>query len=371
MSKEIQNIQKGIFITGIFRSGTTLLARSLSAHPKITVAYQLFFPFFKMWQDLFFEQNGYPDSFCAKPMGSDIFFNNSLFNKFSQSGNTVYFSQRNIDELESLLTRDLERDRYEKPLFPEGTFSGLSPGSSGEILFQLINKIRVILCDNKEIIGLKEIWCEDFIPVLLNIKEMDFRCIQILRDPRAIFASRNSGRYLQECGGKKYPLLFIVESWLRSVRIAVKFQNRQFFYMVSYEDFVQRPRDMIESVCSFLGIDFHIDMIKPEKFTDGRGNLWKPNTTGNNFSHEFNEEPLVYWQKVLTDKEIGSIEFLCGKEMQYSGYQRVFSDKLAYKFFMEYQEKEDEIQSWLASLKYVCNKEKKIEFLHLKGVYEN
>ena len=45
---------KYLFVTGMFRSGTTLLARSLGAHPKIISASDPYFEFFKHIRNIFY-----------------------------------------------------------------------------------------------------------------------------------------------------------------------------------------------------------------------------------------------------------------------------------------------------------------------------
>jgi len=364
--------EKNLFLTGIFRSGTTLLSRSLSVHPKIIVVYQLFFPFFRMWRDLFLNQMVPGMPVPDRPMGSNVFFDAGVFDLFSKSGSKVYFSDHNIDELENILVKELQRDKHEKPFVPENAFVGLKEGNGEEILLQLLERSKDSCGGDKEIFGFKEIWCEDFAPALLNTKMLNIKCLQVLRDPRGIFSSRNTGKYLQECGGKKYPLLFIVESWRRSVRIAEMLSNVPSFCSVLYEDFVNRPEEVVINLCSFLEVDFCTDMVKPEKFTDGKGNAWKPNTTGNNSSLSFNKDPLFYWQKALSDEEVGSVEFLCGGEMESLGYEKKFTQHRAKDLFMSYYEKEEEMHPWLHKFGYTCDAERKeIEMQQRKKVYES
>ena len=79
-----------IFITGAFRSGTTLLARALSVHKDITIASDAYFQFFKAFRNEIFHIHNYTDFDDNSPV-SDNFFSPFLgVNKY------IYTSTFNI-----------------------------------------------------------------------------------------------------------------------------------------------------------------------------------------------------------------------------------------------------------------------------------
>lgn len=364
--------KKSIFITGIFRSGTTLLTRILNTHPKIAVNYQLLFPFFKMWHTLFFERVVSGSFSFSNLMGTNAILDTNLLEILGKSGTKVHFSDTNVKKLQSLCMKELQNDNHEKPFIPQGTFAGLTAGTAEEVFIQLFNRLKNICARDVEYVGFKEIWCEEFAPALLNMKKIDFKCVQVLRDPRGVFASRNTGRHLKMCGGKKYPLLFIVESWRRSFIIAEKLFGHHAFYFLNYENLIKKSRVEICKICKFLGINFTDEMSNPEKFTDGKGNPWKANTTGVNNSPAFNKEPLAYWQSALSEEEIGSIEFLCAREMKFLGYRKKFSNDKAQKMFIRYHENEKQIQPWLVPFGYTCNgRTKNAKIRQMEKIHEN
>ena len=48
---------KELFIFGMFRSATTMMSRSLSAHPQITIASDPYFQFFKSYRNEIYSEN--------------------------------------------------------------------------------------------------------------------------------------------------------------------------------------------------------------------------------------------------------------------------------------------------------------------------
>ncbi|MBN2483450.1 MAG: sulfotransferase [Candidatus Omnitrophica bacterium] len=349
---------KSIFITGMFRSGTTLLARMLDVHPDVSAVYQVITPFFRMWRNIFLGEYDC-ERLLQLPMGSNVLFDLGLYEKFIQEAWRVRFDEKHILQLKEDLSCELYRDAHEKPLLKKGLFATLTPGGTVEdVLIQLIRCVYPDI-DAQKYVGFKEIWCEEFIPVLLKLSEVKFNAIQIIRDPRGVFASRNTGNYLKECGGKRYPLLFIAETWNRSADILFRCKDLDGFFPVRYEDIVSFPKETIQKICAFLDIDFYDDMANPENFTDSKGKQWRPNTTGDDTRPRFLNSQTNYWKTALNDEEIGSIEFLCGESMDTLGYQRKFTREQAHQLFLRYQEETDEIHPWLVPLGYVCTAARK------------
>jgi len=345
-------MNKVVFITGIFRSGTTLLTRATGAHPGMNSVYQLFFPFFIMWKDLFFRQKAPGYCFSNKPLGSDIFSDEKISDIFKKTAACVYFSKDDLQQLKGQLASGLERDKKEKPEIDPAVYGKIAPGNAGDILIRMLETVSGYM-DPGKIFVFKEIWCEDFVPVITGLAGIEVRTIHMIRDPRAVFSSRNTGRYLKECG-KKYPLLFIAEAWKRSVNIAentVVPGSR----VVRYEDVVLHPEEAMKDVSEFIGVKFCSEMIEPSRFRDGRGNIWTSNTTGSDPVFGFDKKPLTYWKTSLSDDEIGSIEFICDKEMSLMGYEMIFPIDKSRKLFSGYREEKDEIQPWLLPFDYLCD----------------
>ena len=350
---------KSVFVTGIFRSGTTLLSRSLSVNPKIVVPYQIFFAFFKMWRNLFFERVVKNQTLSGYPMGSNALLDCGAFDEFCRSNSTINFTNSDVLKLQAVLSGQFERDSHEKPNMRSGLFDNIKSGTAEEILLQLIEKLPRIYGRDPEYLGFKEIWCEEFAFPLLNCKKIDIKVTMVIRDPRGVLASRNTGRYLRSCEEKKYPLIFVAEAWKRSVTIAKSLSPNKNFYMLKYEDLIDGPEKKLKDISVFLGVNFISQMADPRYFTDDKGNVWQPNTTTDDASCKFNKTPVSYWQKALSGEEVGAMEFLCAEQMRELKYRLKFERKKAEELFMGYHENEDEIQPWLVPFGYVCDEHRK------------
>ncbi|MBN1257424.1 MAG: sulfotransferase, partial [Planctomycetes bacterium] len=254
----------------------------------------------------------------------------------------------------------------EKEQLPEDFFAALQPGSAAEIFIQLLERLRIHASSTAGIVGIKEIWCEEFIAALALLPRIEIKSLLIIRDPRAVFASRNTGRYLTSCEGKRYPLRFISQTWLRSCCLAHHLSREKKCLVLRYEDLVQEPGRTCDEICAYLGIPMDSVMLAPEQWLDGNGKPWQPNTTGSTGNSGFNQKPLTYWQQALTKAEIGAIEHLCGSEMEAQGYARATTIIEAEQLAGEYTEDPKQLQPWLAQQGYLWDSGQHVEFTQEK-----
>ena len=87
-----------IFVTGTFRSATTLMAKALSANDKIFIADDPFFQFFKEFRNEFFYSNGLKNFDNNYPI-SDNFYSNhiELNRKIKNSNLSLPFKSRTLE----------------------------------------------------------------------------------------------------------------------------------------------------------------------------------------------------------------------------------------------------------------------------------
>lgn len=347
--------QTYIFITGIFRSGTTLLTRALSAHPEINIIYQPFTAFFRAALEKFWLSNGCTHS---KPMGDPLLVE-QFYEKFRDNVLSLRFTQNEINEIKSLIRKDAEIDSDEKQADAYTAFDEASGNSLGELLYYAMLNLRHIASQNEHgIIGIKEVWCEDFLPALLANDNMTVKCIHLIRDPRAIVVSRNYGEYLRQgCGGQKYPLLFIARSWRRSIALSRKLQGLKNYTCIRYEDFVTSPEAVLMELCNFLSVDFNPAMVNYSQYRGGSGQPWRGNVDSRLFDG-INSESSTRWKQIISEDDLFLCEFLCAPEMEYAGYQVVTNAKDTDKF-LALQEDVSAKKSWLCRLGHCLTEEQK------------
>ena len=346
-------------ISGIFRTGTTLLTRMLDAHTQVSAMYQPITPFFKMWLTIYLRQSGTLADDPNFPMGIDT-WSRGQYEHFVQHICNVSFEKTDIEHLKAAIAADLDRDRGEKPRHFLSRLNSLGPGSGREVLAQLYDIVSADVMDPQtRCFGIKELWIEEFFMPLG--RELGIKSMHLIRDPRAIYASRNYGKILEQRKFEKYPLLFIVLAWRRSLKYERWNKPRKNEYLpVKYEDFVSDPQPCLERICRLLGIDYSDAMNRPAGLKDGQGHSWTSNSSFFTVSGGIYRNALEHWRTVLTDDEVGAIEYLCAPEMAQAGYERVFHG-FGEKEFLAFREDPDMLTSWLRKTPFLLTEARKHE----------
>jgi len=330
---------KYIFITGMFRSGTTLFAKSLNTHPDITIASDPLKEFFKSFRNEIFiknkdklidEKEPFTDNFYNEHQKSKKDISEGNFNIKMENQNIKIIKENIIKagEIESSLLmtkiKEINEDNYMK--FYKKT----------------MEKIKETY-GNKEtnLIGIKEVWCEEFISTLINTFP-NMKCIQIMRDPRAIIASKKAGSYMM------YPYLFLIRQWRKSCAYAlINSKKSKNHLLVKYEDFVKNPEKTSKKMCVFLNLKYDKNMILGEKFKDGKGNSWIQNTSYENPSKNITKDSLNKWEIILSKKEIQYIEDLCEFEMKLFNYKRTTPKNHINTYLNPLKDNEKNINKWI------------------------
>jgi hypothetical protein len=141
------------------------------------------------------------------------------------------------------------------------------------------------------------------------------KLLQVVRDPRAVFASRK--KRLVNRSGHHTKAHRLVREWNRSTRRIPQLLPRGDQYLViRYEDFVQAPQEGLEKVCQFIGIE-----CLPELFNPTRGGRqWQGNSSFHTGFSGISAASVDQWKKDLTEDEVWWIEMHCRQGMQLAGY---------------------------------------------------
>lgn len=317
---------KRLFITGMFRTGTSLVSTALNVHPRVTIAWQPYMLFFKEVRNKFFAEILKETIDPDFPMGILTYQGDSTREMLKEVLNLVTFNETQVTDLLSAIKKGLkEKDRFNRDmkyfqLIPH--LDGFEPGTAGHILEQLVHCIS-LSSKESDLVGIKEVFCEEFAAPFLNHMGPDSRVIHILRDPRAIAASRNYGKY-RKAVGTRYPLMFIIKSWKRSVDFAKTNSGHTHYKMVKYEDMVRSPMEPFANMHRFLELEFDPKTLDVSNYRNARGEKWTQNSS---FEGEDRISPrsIDRWRQVLPAKEIKLIETFCREEMEYLGYDLRFT----------------------------------------------
>ena len=315
-----------VFLTGMIRSGTTLLSRMLSAHPAIEIAADPYRGIFLSYRDAVAYQAGIPVA-PLSPL-APYYFDYAGLKLFR----TIQKASLHRKVPEGMFGPIIEATRKWATCgegsniepFPRGV-DGYADIQEAETYAGLLANALTVLrsaysVEDKApaIIGHKEVWCTEFVPAYLR-SFPQAKAIAIVRDPRAVAASKNAWP-------AKYPWLMLARQWRKLAALSWHYaQGAQDvgsnFAVIRYEDLIAQPQAIMEQVSAFLGVDFDERMIDPEHWVDQDGEPWKQNSLHPTEGNRFDTAALDRWKETLSPEVIRLIEIVCQIEMALYEYR--------------------------------------------------
>ena len=328
----------------MFRSGTTLIARLLNAHPKITIASDPFAKLFKAFRNRCLNDHDINEN---EPL-SDYFYDKEKqrqLDKVHQISN--FFVDTGSLDLSALRKTIVAASSPFSPLIKDHIHE--LKGKSFKELFDTGFKIVDKTYGSKKATytGIKEVWVGEFSYHFLNSYK-DSKVINIVRDPRGVCASKIAS-------GESYPLLFLGRQWRKLACCDIYYRNYIFnnknYLNIKYEDLITSPHSTIKLICDFLNIEFDDALTDPCNFKDGKGEPWTQNSSYEKTSSQsFNTTTTTKWKETLSFRQISHIETLCCPEMLYYGYKPYNNLENLAKFSTRFAEdnfKEKPFAAWI------------------------
>ncbi|MBI2841609.1 MAG: sulfotransferase [Acidobacteria bacterium] len=304
--------QSFLFVTGMQRSGTTLIEKMLTNHPQISLLSQPFYYLFLEAKREFFRRKGLAPA--PLPLG-DLFREDRYAPEELDGFLGEYRPERSV--LSSLLEAMREYSGQYTRFGPDETalaLSRLTPGDFAETLSQLCRLL--VRRPGAAVVGEKETICEEFLPYLLH---KGAKVVLILRDPRDVVVSLNEGTDGRHAGRLK-PLLFNLRNWRKSVAFAIHLQGHPGFAWLRYEDLVSDPDGAIGRVARAIGVE----PFAAGAFTRGvhnlDGSLWAGNSSHGPLD-AISRSSIGRHPGRLDRAVIRSIEAACYPEMRFLGYR--------------------------------------------------
>lgn len=295
-----------LFITGMGRSGTTLLDKLLSNHKDIEILSQPFPLLFTEFKKAFLSTLG--------------------ITKYYVLNDNCFDDDYDIEEFNSFLTTekinfcDIEKV-FEKMKNYSGQMTKISLNIPYQDSYSFLELYDLTLKSNllkNEVMyfGAKEIMSEEFMPFFI---QNNTKVIIIIRDPRDVVASVNYPQKEKYLGDKK-PILFILKSWRRTIEYISFHKNNPNLIFLKYEDLVHAPYELLYKITSFLGVEsFSLDHFENGIY-DRDQNLWKANSSFDTQTSFISSKSVGGYKKVLANDEIDYIETTCKNEMAIMNY---------------------------------------------------
>lgn len=304
-----------LLVTGAARSGTTLLERLLSAHPSVEVFSQPLPLLYVEVKRAFLLSRSRDSDLAAIP---DRYPLNDMF------GCHYYPSV----EFQSFLhTYGLEYELCRRVLVEMLSFSGQrtrAPDTRRVLqawrpapLLSFVDRYLQTLGPSADLtfVGSKELYCEEYVPYLLD---RGVKVLQIIRDPRDVLVSLNMGTATRYTGLPK-PILFNIRQWRKSVAFALAHLHHPDFLAVRYEDLVHEPDRVLGRVAVFLGLPaFPGDTLRRPLRSAGRG-WWKSNSSHSPSLHVTARSVGVY-RRLLAKQMENFVRGACAWELERLGY---------------------------------------------------
>lgn len=296
-----------VFVCGMLRSGTSLIQTLLTNHPGMVVTYQ---PFHQLYVDakrLFLGEHGIERDL---PLDSGDPGGRAEREKF-----LAWLQERRFDPIEA---------EYLGRHATTGRGGGLRdwsplqapPGSFIEVRDALHQAMVDHLGGGSpQIIGSKEVLCEEYVPALLTA---GIRCVLIIRDPRAVIASANNGRYPQMVGDR-YPLMMLIRLWRKSAAYWLRHRNDPLVCAIRYEDLVADPLATVNHAAAWLGMAPFPNDLLDAPLKDHAGRPWMGNSS---FGDQHGVDPgsRTAWRDLLDPQEQRFIAACTKVELEAIGY---------------------------------------------------
>lgn len=301
-----------IFLTGCYRSGTTLVANFLNSQKGVRVLNQPSMDFFVLWKKLFYHRRRITSRKWLG-IGSPPLYDQSSLLDFLENPHFHADDLKNI-ERQYCHTLSIDRGEIKSYLTNQSNFSDWHCSMIEGICERRPYKEVV------EILGSKEILCHEFIQ---HIVSHNIKVICVIRNPLDMIKSLNFGVGERYTGGIR-PTLLNLRNWREIAQVALQLMDHELIFVLKYEDLIF-DIDKRDALLSYLGIEKKKLEIKG--LTDEDGNPWYSNTS---FSSG---------RKASLDRSTKRyIESVCRVEMRCLGYENEVSSNEAIESIINFKE---------------------------------
>ncbi|WP_111265583.1 sulfotransferase [Marilutibacter maris] len=296
----------GLFVTGMIRSGTTLVQTLLTNHPDMFVAYQPFHQLYVEVKRRFLTGRG-EARMLPLDDGSPL--------RDEERRAFVDWLKAYVFDADSAM--DLARSAN------TGKGGGMTAGSfsadSGNFLsiWHQLHTAALERAGRQEVrlLGSKEVLCEEFVPAFLSAGQ---RCVLVLRDLRGVVASANNGRY-RDLVGDRYPTMMLVRMWRKSAAYWLRYRHHPNVLALRYEDVASNPSEALQRITSWGGLAPYSESILCTELKDQFGRPWMGNSSFGD-KQGVDAGAATAWNANLEVEEARFLAVVARRELVAAGY---------------------------------------------------
>lgn len=310
-----------VFVFGVARGGTNLIARMLDAHPQVSIALDPLMPLFKLWRNLILAERqawGAPPLDPASPFQDDQFDTRApaWAEAIRQGGECPLEPGQLVAIREALV----ERAGLEAPVFAEQLRDIGGDGVSA-VLRGLLRAVAAwgTAAGKSDLrwVGTKEVWTADFIPALHRLYP-DARFVIAMRDPRAVLVSL-IGMGARDESQKAHGVSYL-RHWRKLAYLSRRFGSdpvlEKAVLTVRFEDVCARPEDGAAQLARHLGLETDAAMLTP-----GGEEGWTGNSSFGENGAPVDAASVDRWRRRIEPAHQALVEFMCGPDMRLMGYE--------------------------------------------------
>jgi hypothetical protein len=293
-----------ILLTGVYRSGTTILSCMLDAHPEINFTYGSVN--YLRW---FVKKNVSPVNY------KDIVLETQ--SRLQKRFGKVIDYEKIVNLIESSKEDISHRLIYSSIM--QGFFDFSEKMLGERILLEWTN-----------------------VPAFLEMYP-DGKVLHIIRDPRDVLASYKGMTW--ESGYRYLDAIFAcMDSMDHCIQYKKTLPKRK-YYAVSYESLVRNPEHELKNICAMLGVEYSEKMMDKSRYKDERGERFNLNSHS---SYSDNKKKRSgRWKDQLSGSDLAFLEALLHKQLSDFNYADLSGNGKPINDFLSTIAKEDLLKSRL------------------------
>ena len=308
-----------LFVFGVARSGTNLLARLLDRHPAVVVALDPLLPLYRALRNTVMAETA-PEE-LRRGFSPEQPFQDHYFDDAGPGRLDLFLAAPTELPLQGVAPEALgaaigARAALESPALGEALSRVRGDAYRG--LFERALEIIAAGRPGVRWVGCKEVWVLDFLPFLARIFP-DARFYVLERDPRAIVASLRAMAESDPSQAAHAPSY--LRHWRKQVALLHHFAGDPALAgrvrTIGYESLVGAPEAEARRLCAELDLDFDPRML--DVSADG----WRGNSSYADAAVGVHAQSVDRWRQILPPGAVATADWLCGPEMRLTPYRRV------------------------------------------------